>query len=83
MVAWFQVRRPVGRVVKDIGAWQDIIEMISVLAVIANGFLIAFTSEFIPKFVYYTKHKSMATYYQDILRKANATIGSVKLGELI
>lgn len=34
------------------GTWLKVLETIGVLAVIANGMVIAFTSEFIPRMVY-------------------------------
>ncbi|XP_012625012.1 anoctamin-9 isoform X1 [Microcebus murinus] len=45
-------RRLVPRTAKDIGTWLQVLETIGVLAVIANGMVIAFTSEFIPRVVY-------------------------------
>ncbi|XP_042638048.1 anoctamin-9 [Orycteropus afer afer] len=45
-------RRLVPRKAKDIGTWLQVLETIGVLAVIANGLVIAFTSEFIPREVY-------------------------------
>ncbi|XP_044799846.2 anoctamin-9 isoform X2 [Bubalus bubalis] len=45
-------RRLVPRKAKDIGTWLQVLEVIGVLAVIANGMVIAFTSEFIPRVVY-------------------------------
>lgn len=45
-------RRLVPRKTKDIGTWLQVLEIIGVLAVIANGMVIAFTSEFIPRMVY-------------------------------
>uniref|UniRef100_A0A8C6QQR3 Anoctamin n=1 Tax=Nannospalax galili TaxID=1026970 RepID=A0A8C6QQR3_NANGA len=45
-------RRLVPRKAKDIGTWLQVLETIGVLAVIANGMVIAFTSEFIPRMVY-------------------------------
>ncbi|XP_048216022.1 anoctamin-9 isoform X2 [Perognathus longimembris pacificus] len=45
-------RRLVPRKAKDIGTWLQVLEIIGVLAVIANGMIIAFTSEFIPRVVY-------------------------------
>ncbi|XP_054432815.1 anoctamin-9 [Pteronotus mesoamericanus] len=45
-------RRLVPRKAKDIGTWLYVLETIGVLAVIANGMVIAFTSEFIPRVVY-------------------------------
>lgn len=35
-----------------LGTWLQVLETIGVLAVIANGMVIAFTSEFIPRVVY-------------------------------
>uniref|UniRef100_A0A673THP8 Anoctamin n=1 Tax=Suricata suricatta TaxID=37032 RepID=A0A673THP8_SURSU len=45
-------QRLVPRKAKDIGTWLQVLEIIGVLAVIANGMVIAFTSEFIPRVVY-------------------------------
>ncbi|XP_054257510.1 anoctamin-4-like, partial [Macrosteles quadrilineatus] len=45
-------RRPTLRRTKDIGIWFDILKYISHLAVFTNGFIIAFTSNFIPRMVY-------------------------------
>ncbi|XP_060031852.1 anoctamin-9 isoform X2 [Erinaceus europaeus] len=42
----------VPRKAKDIGTWLQVLEIIGVLAVIANGMVIAFTSDFIPRVVY-------------------------------
>nr|XP_040139797.1 anoctamin-9 isoform X3 [Ictidomys tridecemlineatus] len=50
-MVWLQ-RRLVPRKAKDIGTWLQVLETIGVLAVIANGMVIAFTSEFIPRVVY-------------------------------
>lgn len=45
-------RRPVSQRVRDIGVWYRILDCIGKLSVITNGFIIAFTSEFIPRLVY-------------------------------
>nr|XP_050852296.1 anoctamin-1 isoform X4 [Vespula vulgaris] len=45
-------RRPVGQRVTDIGIWYRILDSISKISVITNGFIIAFTSNFIPRLVY-------------------------------
>ncbi|XP_069865687.1 anoctamin-9-like isoform X1 [Dipodomys merriami] len=45
-------QRLVARKAKDIGTWLQVLETIGVLAVITNGMVIAFTSEFIPRMVY-------------------------------
>ncbi|KAK7864472.1 hypothetical protein R5R35_011703 [Gryllus longicercus] len=47
-------RRPVTQRVRDIGIWFRILDSIGKLSVITNGFIIAFTSNFIPKLVYVT-----------------------------
>ncbi|XP_011305827.1 anoctamin-4 [Fopius arisanus] len=45
-------RRPVSQRVRDIGIWYRILDSVAKLSVITNGFIIAFTSNFIPKIVY-------------------------------
>ncbi|XP_073982861.1 anoctamin-1-like [Rhodnius prolixus] len=45
-------RRPVAQRVRSIGVWYRILDSISKLAVVTNGFIIAFTSDFVPKLVY-------------------------------
>ncbi|XP_053600651.1 anoctamin-1 isoform X3 [Plodia interpunctella] len=45
-------RRPVPQRVTDIGVWYRILDSIGKLSIITNGFIIAFTSEFIPRLVY-------------------------------
>uniref|UniRef100_W8BBX0 Anoctamin n=1 Tax=Ceratitis capitata TaxID=7213 RepID=W8BBX0_CERCA len=45
-------RRPVSQRVRDIGVWYRILDSIGKLSVITNGFIIAFTSDFIPRLVY-------------------------------
>ncbi|XP_051001065.1 anoctamin-9 [Acomys russatus] len=57
-------RRLVPRKAKDIGTWLQVLETIGVLAVIANGMVIAFTSEFIPRIVY-TYHYGPCRKYQN------------------
>lgn len=46
------MQRPVPKKEKDIRIWQSIIKGICRFAVITNGLIIAFTSEFVPKFMY-------------------------------
>jgi len=58
-------RRPVAQKVKDIGVWYEIMETLGRLAVISNAFIIALTSEFIPKMVYktlYSEDNSLKGY---------------------
>uniref|UniRef100_A0A8D2FRS3 Anoctamin n=1 Tax=Theropithecus gelada TaxID=9565 RepID=A0A8D2FRS3_THEGE len=69
-MVWLQ-RRLVPRKAKDIGTWLQVLETIGVLAVIANGLVIAFTSEFIPRMVY--KYR-----YSPCLKEANSTVDCLK-----
>lgn len=45
-------RRPVAHRAQDIGIWFTILSSVAKLAVISNAFLIAFTSQFLPKLLY-------------------------------
>lgn len=45
-------RRLVPTKANDIGVWTDVLEVIGVLAVIANGLVIGISSDFIPRLVY-------------------------------
>jgi len=70
-------RRPVAQKVRDIGIWFDILETLGRIAVITNAFIIAFTSEFIPKMVYrgfYSTDSSLNGY-------VNFTLSYYDLGE--
>ncbi|XP_027715933.1 anoctamin-9 isoform X3 [Vombatus ursinus] len=59
-------RRLVPRKANDIGTWLQVLEAIGVLAVITNGMIIAFTSEFIPRLMY-------KYYYGPCSRGSNVT----------
>ncbi|XP_026065055.1 anoctamin-6-like [Carassius auratus] len=48
-----QSRRVVPEKAQDIGAWQPILQGVSILAVVTNAAIIAFTSDMIPRLVYY------------------------------
>ncbi|XP_073694115.1 anoctamin-6 [Garra rufa] len=48
-----QFRRVVPEKAQDIGAWQPILQGIAILAVATNAAIIAFTSDMIPRLVYY------------------------------
>ncbi|XP_041833675.1 anoctamin-6 isoform X2 [Melanotaenia boesemani] len=48
-----QCRRGVPEKAQDIGAWQTILQGIAILAVATNSMIIAFTSDMIPRLVYY------------------------------
>merc|ERR1719427_901042 len=47
-----QHRRTVAQKVRSIGIWLDIMETVARISIITNAFIIALTSEFIPKAVY-------------------------------
>ncbi|KAJ8319968.1 hypothetical protein KUTeg_001555 [Tegillarca granosa] len=47
-----ETRRPVADRAQDIGVWFSILDALAQLAVISNAFLIAFTSEFLPRLLY-------------------------------
>ncbi|KAI1883858.1 hypothetical protein AGOR_G00236360 [Albula goreensis] len=51
-----QWRRPLPSQAKDIGIWYGILEGIGILSVITNAFVIAITSDFIPRLVYAYKY---------------------------
>lgn len=53
MIKYF--RRPVPKRVKDIGVWYSIMNMLCRISIVSNGFIIAFSSQFIPKLVYNMK----------------------------
>ncbi|KAK3105042.1 hypothetical protein FSP39_015898 [Pinctada imbricata] len=47
-----ETRRPIADRAQDIGVWFKILDGLAQLAVISNAFLIAFTSEFLPRLMY-------------------------------
>ncbi|XP_060770890.1 anoctamin-5 isoform X1 [Neoarius graeffei] len=52
-----QFRRPVASKAHSIGAWEEILNMIAVFSVVTNAFIVAFTSDMIPRLVYlYTRY---------------------------
>ncbi|XP_026323434.1 anoctamin-1-like isoform X3 [Hyposmocoma kahamanoa] len=60
-------RRPVPQRVSDIGVWYRILDSIGKLSIITNGFIIAFTSEFIPRLVYWYEYGHMNQYVNHTL----------------
>ncbi|KAK6303538.1 hypothetical protein J4Q44_G00259920 [Coregonus suidteri] len=50
-----EYRRPVAERAQNIGVWFNILEALSHLSVIINAFLIAFTSDFLPRLLYQYK----------------------------
>ncbi|CAH2069036.1 unnamed protein product, partial [Iphiclides podalirius] len=67
-------RRPVPQRVNDIGVWYRILDSIGKLSVITNGFIIAFTSEFIPRLVYHYSTGSLQQYVNHTLADFNITV---------
>lgn len=60
-----QARRPLAERVEDIGAWFGILRIITYVAVVSNAFVIAYTSDYIPRMVYkyvYSPDSSLRGY---------------------
>ena len=51
-----QFRRPTPTRAQDIGAWYPIMEALVSISVLVNAFVLAFTSDFIPRLVYKTRY---------------------------
>ncbi|XP_029950336.1 anoctamin-5-like isoform X1 [Salarias fasciatus] len=65
-----QFRRPVASKARNIGAWQEILNAVAILSVVTNAFIMAFTSDMIPRMVYlyaYSKEASMRGYINNSL----------------
>ncbi|KAM4593137.1 anoctamin-5b isoform 1-T1 [Odontesthes bonariensis] len=65
-----QFRRPVASKARNIGAWQEILNAVAILSVVTNAFIMAFTSDMIPRMVYlyaYGKDASMRGYVNNSL----------------
>ncbi|ODN04168.1 Anoctamin-5 [Orchesella cincta] len=64
-----QLRRPLAERVEDIGAWYGILQGITYTAVVTNAFVIAYTSDIIPRLVYkYTnEHGTLEGYIKNSL----------------
>ncbi|XP_066556905.1 anoctamin-5 isoform X3 [Amia ocellicauda] len=48
-----QFRRPVAAKAHSIGAWQEILNGVAIMSVVTNAFIVSFTSDMIPRLVYY------------------------------
>ncbi|XP_061598260.1 anoctamin-5b isoform X2 [Cololabis saira] len=69
-----QFRRPVASKARNIGAWQEILNGVAILSVVTNAFIMAFTSDMIPRMVYlyaYGKDASMTGYVNNSLSVYN------------
>ncbi|XP_050678239.1 anoctamin-4 [Leptidea sinapis] len=71
-----QARRPLAERVEDIGAWYGILKGITYAAVVSNAFVIAYTSDFIPRMVYkyvYSADNTLAGYIDHSLSLFNTS----------
>ncbi|XP_063709407.1 anoctamin-1-like [Culicoides brevitarsis] len=66
-------RRPVPKRVKDIGHWNNILQLICRMSVITNAILIAFSSDFIPQMVYQQFHSHSTSYLNFTYAAFNVT----------
>ncbi|XP_044763195.1 anoctamin-4-like isoform X2 [Coccinella septempunctata] len=71
-----QARRPLAERAEDIGAWEGILRAITYAAVVSNAFVIAYTSDFIPRMVYkykYSKSFDLNGYIDASLSEFNTS----------
>ncbi|XP_030586990.1 anoctamin-5 isoform X1 [Archocentrus centrarchus] len=71
-----QFRRPVAAKAHSIGAWEEILGGVAILSVVTNAFIVAFTSDMIPRLVYmyaYRTHNelNMKGYINNSLSEFN------------
>uniref|UniRef100_A0A3B4A541 Anoctamin n=1 Tax=Periophthalmus magnuspinnatus TaxID=409849 RepID=A0A3B4A541_9GOBI len=65
-----QFKRPVATKARNIGSWQEILNAVAILSVVTNAFIMAFTSDMIPRMVYlyaYSGEASMRGYINNSL----------------
>ncbi|XP_020637693.3 anoctamin-7 isoform X2 [Pogona vitticeps] len=58
-----EYRRPVAERAQDISVWFFILDVLAQISVIVNAFLIAFTSDFLPRLLYQYEHDSQLRGY--------------------
>uniref|UniRef100_A0A0K8SKC7 Anoctamin n=2 Tax=Lygus hesperus TaxID=30085 RepID=A0A0K8SKC7_LYGHE len=71
-----QSRRPLAERVEDIGAWYGILQGVTYCAVVSNAFVIAYTSDYIPRMVYklvYSKTNDLVGYIDSSLSAFNTS----------
>ncbi|EGV92215.1 Anoctamin-5, partial [Cricetulus griseus] len=56
-----QYRRPVAAKAHSIGIWQDILYGMAIVSVATNAFIVAFTSDIIPRLVYFYAYSKNST----------------------
>lgn len=71
-----EARRPLSERVEDIGAWYGILKGVTYAAVVSNAFVIAYTSDFIPRSVYvsfYSPTHDLVGYIDSSLSEFNTS----------
>lgn len=71
-----EARRPLAERVEDIGAWFGILRGVTYVAVVSNAFVIAYTSDFIPRSVYtfvYSPTENLVGYIDSSLSEFNTS----------
>ncbi|KAJ6656874.1 hypothetical protein lerEdw1_003205 [Lerista edwardsae] len=58
-----EYRRPVAERAQDIGVWFFLLDVLAQVSVVVNAFLIAFTSDFLPRLLYQYEHDSQLHGY--------------------
>lgn len=67
-------RKPMPSPARNIGIWMTILDFISKLSVLCNAFVIAFTSDFVPRLFHFITHSwSMDTYLIESLSTFDAS----------
>ncbi|KAK5977531.1 Anoctamin [Trichostrongylus colubriformis] len=72
------IQKPVPAQAKNIGVWLNILDMISKFTVPINALVIAFTSDFIPRTMYFLANSSMIGYVNSSLSYFDATDFNMK-----
>lgn len=74
-----ETRRPVAERAQDIGVWFVILDALAQLAVISNAFLIAFTSEFLPRLLFQYQYEwSLRGFTNFTLSYAPANVSGLR-----
>ncbi|XP_075217812.1 anoctamin-4-like [Lycorma delicatula] len=78
-----QSRRPLAERVVDIGAWYGVLQAVTYCAVVSNAFVIAYTSDYIPRMVYtvvYSKNHDLTGYIDYSLSVFNTSDYTEEMG---
>lgn len=81
-----QMRRPLPDRAEDIGAWFGILRIITYISVVTNAFVIAFTTDFIPRLVYryvFSKDGSLQGYIKFTLSEFNTSDYKSDMGPIL